>query len=127
MPLHPSAKETDVSRERDRRFESVFLQWRVGEPSVPQRGPVFEEAPAHRNGGVRDSLKEAFSFDRCMWGTDWTRAVKLLTYKEGVEAFRVTDRLSDGDRAKLMGGTASRIYGLSPAKARPGLTACTAR
>jgi hypothetical protein len=25
----------------------------------------------------------------------------LLTYKEGVEAFRVTDRLSDGDRAKL--------------------------
>jgi L-fuconolactonase len=60
---------------------------------------------------------EAYSFDRCLWGTDWTRAVKLLTYKEGVEAFRVTDRLSDGDRAKLMGGTASRIYGWSPSKA----------
>jgi predicted TIM-barrel fold metal-dependent hydrolase len=60
---------------------------------------------------------EAFGFDRCMWGTDWTRAVKLLTYKEGVEAFRVTDRLSDGDRAKLMGGTLSRIYNWSPSKA----------
>ena len=60
---------------------------------------------------------DAFGFDRCMWGTDWTRAVKLLTYKEGVEAFRVTDRLSDGDRAKLMGGTLSRIYGWSPSKA----------
>jgi L-fuconolactonase len=60
---------------------------------------------------------DAFTFDRCMWGTDWTRAVKLLTYKEGVEAFRVTDRLSDGDRAKLMGGTLSRIYGWSPSKA----------
>src|SRR5215472_17456132 len=59
---------------------------------------------------------DAFTFDRCLWGTDWTRAVKLLTYKEGVEAFRVTDRLSDRERAKLMGGTASRIYGWSPSK-----------
>jgi L-fuconolactonase len=53
---------------------------------------------------------DAFGFDRCMWGTDWTRAVGMLTYKEGVEAFRVTDRLSAGDRAKLMGATLSRIY-----------------
>jgi L-fuconolactonase len=60
---------------------------------------------------------DAFGFDRCMWGTDWTRAVKLLTYKEGVEAFRVTDRLSDGDRAKLMGGTLTRVYNWSPSKA----------
>ena len=47
---------------------------------------------------------DAFGLDRCMWGTDWTRAVGLLTYKQGVEAFRVTDRLSDSDRAALMGG-----------------------
>lgn len=53
---------------------------------------------------------DAFGFDRCMWGTDWTRAVELLTYKQGVDAFRVTDRLSDSDRAKLMGGTLQRIY-----------------
>ena len=32
---------------------------------------------------------DAFGLDRCMWGTDWTRAVALLTYKQGVEAFRV--------------------------------------
>jgi predicted TIM-barrel fold metal-dependent hydrolase len=60
---------------------------------------------------------DAFSLDRCLWGTDWTRAVKLLTYAEGVDAFRLPDRLSDGDRAKLMGGTASRIYVWSPPKA----------
>jgi predicted TIM-barrel fold metal-dependent hydrolase len=53
---------------------------------------------------------DAFGFDRCMWGTDWTRAVGMLTYEQGVEAFRVTDRLSAGDRAKLMGATLSRIY-----------------
>ena len=59
----------------------------------------------------RDRMQdEAFGFDRCMWGTDWTRAVGLLTYQQGVEAFRVTDRLSEADRAKLTGETLSRIY-----------------
>ena len=60
---------------------------------------------------------DAFGLDRCMWGTDWTRAIALLTYAQGVEAFRVTDRLSDGDRAVLMGGTLERVYGWSPQKA----------
>jgi hypothetical protein len=48
---------------------------------------------------------DAFGFDRCMWGTDWTRAVGLLTYEQGVEAFHVTDHLSHSDRALLMGET----------------------
>lgn len=59
---------------------------------------------------------DTFSLDRCMWGTDWTRAVALLTYKEGVDAFRVTDRLSDADRKILMGGSLTRIYGWAPGK-----------
>jgi L-fuconolactonase len=59
---------------------------------------------------------DAFGMGRCMWGTDWTRAVALLTYAQGVDAFRVTDRLSDTDRAALMGGTLQRIYRWSPAK-----------
>ena len=41
---------------------------------------------------------DAFGLDRCMWGTDWTRAVNLLTYKEGVDAFRASDWLSASDR-----------------------------
>lgn len=57
---------------------------------------------------------DAFGFDRCMWGTDWTRAVKLLTYEQGVEAFRVTDQLSDSERSALMGGTLMKIYNWSP-------------
>ena len=59
---------------------------------------------------------EAFGFDRCMWGTDWTRAVNLLTYEQGIEAFRVTDRLSDSEKAALMGETLSKIYNWSPAR-----------
>jgi len=59
---------------------------------------------------------DAYGLDRCMWGTDWTRAVNLLTYKDGVEAFRVTDRMSDSDRAILMGGSLQKIYGWAPKK-----------
>jgi L-fuconolactonase len=57
---------------------------------------------------------DAFGIDRCMWGTDWTRAVKFLTYAQGVDAFRGTGRISESDKAKLMGGTLARIYGWSP-------------
>ena len=60
---------------------------------------------------------DAFGFDRCMWGTDWTRAVGLLTYEQDVEAFRVTDRLSDTERAALMGQTLTQVYNWSPSKA----------
>ena len=56
----------------------------------------------------------AFGFDRCLWGTDWTRAVGSLTYEQGVEAFRVTDHLSDSERSALMGGTLIKIYKWSP-------------
>ena len=56
----------------------------------------------------------AFGLDRCMWGTDWTRAVGLLTYKQGVDAFRDSDRLSASDKATLMGGTLARVYRWSP-------------
>ena len=56
---------------------------------------------------------DAFGLNRCMWGTDWTRAVALLTYQQGVDAFRVTDRLSDSDRATLMGDTLARVYNWS--------------
>jgi L-fuconolactonase len=59
---------------------------------------------------------DAFGLDRCMWGTDWTRAVDLLSYQQGVEAFRVTDRLGDTDRAMLMGEALRRIYRWTPGR-----------
>jgi predicted TIM-barrel fold metal-dependent hydrolase len=53
---------------------------------------------------------DAFGIDRCLWGTDWTRAVDLLTYEQGVEPFRRTGRLTADERARLMGGSLQRIY-----------------
>jgi L-fuconolactonase len=60
---------------------------------------------------------DAFGLERCLWGTDWTRAVSLLTYRDGVEAFRVTDRLTDAERAQLMGESLARIYRWRPKSA----------
>ena len=59
---------------------------------------------------------DAFGMERCLWGTDWTRAVELLTYAQGVEPFRLTDRISASDRAMLMGGSHQRAYNWAPTK-----------
>jgi predicted TIM-barrel fold metal-dependent hydrolase len=60
---------------------------------------------------------DAFGLHRCLWGTDWTRAIKLVTYREAVDAFRVTDRLSDSDKALLMGESLTRVYHWAPSHA----------
>jgi predicted TIM-barrel fold metal-dependent hydrolase len=65
-----------------------------------------------------DEVFDAFGFERCLWGTDWTRAVALLTYEQGVEAFRITDHLSDAERSALMGESLMKIYNWSPVMER---------
>ena len=60
---------------------------------------------------------DTFGLERCLWGTDWTRAVKLVTYQQAVDAFRLTDRLSDSDKATLMGESLTRVYRWAPSPA----------
>ena len=52
-----------------------------------------------------------FSLERCMWGTDWTRAVKLVSYKESVDCFLDNSSLSSDEKSQLMGKTVENIYG----------------
>jgi predicted TIM-barrel fold metal-dependent hydrolase len=59
---------------------------------------------------------DAWGFDRCLWGTDWTRTSAVVNYEQAVEPFRKTDRLSDTERAMLMGGACAKAYGWSPKK-----------
>jgi len=59
---------------------------------------------------------DAWGFDRCLWGTDWTRAAVIVDYAKSVDAFRLTDRLSDSERAMLMGGACAKVYGWTPTK-----------
>jgi L-fuconolactonase len=57
---------------------------------------------------------DAWGFDRCLWGTDWTRAFAVVNYEQAVEPFREIDRLSASERAMLMGGACAKAYGWEP-------------
>jgi len=57
---------------------------------------------------------DAWGFERCLWGTDWTRAYAVVNYEQAVEPFRLTGRLSDSERAMLMGGACAKAYGWTP-------------
>lgn len=59
---------------------------------------------------------DAYGMERCLWGTDWTRATAFLTFEQGVNAFRDSSRLSRSDKDMLMGGAAQRIYRWSPSR-----------
>ena len=60
---------------------------------------------------------DAWGFERCLWGTDWTRAFAVVNYEQAVKPFFMTDRLSASERAMLMGGATAKAYGWLPTKA----------
>jgi len=57
---------------------------------------------------------DAWGMERCLWGSDWTRAFAVVNYQQAVEPFRLTDRLSASERAMLMGGACAKAYGWAP-------------
>jgi L-fuconolactonase len=63
-------------------------------------------------------LFDAWGFDRCLWGTDWTRAFAVVNYQQAVKPFLETKRLTDSERAMLMGGACAKAYGWSPSRKR---------
>ena len=66
---------------------------------------------------IWDPLKrifDAWGFERCLWGTDWTRAFVVVNYENAVKPFLDTKTLSDSERAMLMGGACAKAYGWSP-------------
>jgi L-fuconolactonase len=59
---------------------------------------------------------DAWGFERCLWGTDWTRASAVVNYEQAVKPFVETKRLSNPERTMLMGGACAKAYGWSPTK-----------
>jgi L-fuconolactonase len=49
-------------------------------------------------------------------GHGLTRAFAVINYEQAVESFLKTGRLSDSERAMLMGGACAKAYGWSPKK-----------
>jgi predicted TIM-barrel fold metal-dependent hydrolase len=59
---------------------------------------------------------DAWGFERCLWGTDWTRAFAVVNYENAVKPFIETTRLSATERGMLMGGACAKAYNWSPKK-----------
>jgi L-fuconolactonase len=59
---------------------------------------------------------DAWGFERCLWGTDWTRAYAVVNYEQAVTPFLKTDRLTDNERTMLMSGATAKAYRWSPKK-----------
>jgi predicted TIM-barrel fold metal-dependent hydrolase len=59
---------------------------------------------------------DAWGIERCLWGTDWTRAYAVVNFEDAVTPFLTTDRLSASERAMLMGGACAKAYGWSPTR-----------
>lgn len=53
---------------------------------------------------------DSYGIERCMWGSDWTRATPFLTYEQGVSAFRDDWPISESEKAALLGENAVRVY-----------------
>ena len=80
---------------------------------------------------------DAWGFERCLWGTDWTRAFAVVNYEQAVKPFLETTRLSESERAMLMGGACAKALAQAPpisiarsdslsrVVSRNGLTACS--
>src|ERR1700751_4472420 len=61
------------------------------------RGRILKSSPSKNHDGRP-----------LLMGTDWTRAFTVVNYEQGVEPFLKTDRLSDPERAVLMGGACAK-------------------
>src|ERR1043165_9904184 len=75
-----------------------------------------EPSPSNDMSDPLQRIFDAWGFDRCLWGTDWTRAFAVVNYEQGVKPFLETKRLSDSERAMLMGGACAKAYGWQPKK-----------
>ena len=53
---------------------------------------------------------DAWGFERCLWGTDWTRAFAVVNYEQAVRPFFEAKRLSETERAMLMGGACAKAW-----------------
>ena len=60
-----------------------------------------------------DHILEVFGPDRLLFGSDWPVCLLAARYDQVLDAARATlASLGDDDRAKVLGGTAARVYGL---------------
>ena len=59
---------------------------------------------------IIESAKEV-GFNKLMWGSDYPRTMTAITYKMSLDFIEKTDRISDSDKALILGENARSFYG----------------
>ncbi|MDE2812713.1 MAG: amidohydrolase family protein [Gemmatimonadota bacterium] len=63
--------------------------------------------------GFFSRLLKGLGADRLLWGSDWPPVGLHITYRQSLEIVRTfATELDEGDRAKVLGGNAARVYGI---------------
>src|SRR5437588_760848 len=98
----------------DEGVADVVAEWKKTPGTVGIRIMLTKENKREATHPGLERIFEAWGFERCLWGTDWTRAFAVVNYENAVTPFIKTDRLSDSERAMLMGGACAKAYRWSP-------------
>jgi L-fuconolactonase len=106
----PPMRETD--EDRFQRFGEVLALARFpnvaiklsGAPTLSRQAFPFADLWPHIH-----RLLEAFTLERVMWGTDWTRTKPLMELRDQVRYVIDTDELSASDKRQLLSGTLRRV------------------
>jgi predicted TIM-barrel fold metal-dependent hydrolase len=88
------------------RFPNVAVKV-SGLPEITQEGAPFTNALE-----LFRTVYDTFGPARLMWGSNYPPTSRVCTYAETVDLVRTADFLSDDDRAQILGGTATRVFGL---------------
>ena len=63
--------------------------------------------------GFFSRLLKGLGADRLLWGSDWPPVGRHVTYRQSLEIVRTfATELDEGDRAKVLGSNAARVYGI---------------
>jgi predicted TIM-barrel fold metal-dependent hydrolase len=88
-------------------FENVYLKVSGLPEATGERFP-FPDA----QGRVRE-VYDLVGADRLLWGSNYPLTTRVCTYTEAVDLIRVAcEFLTAEDRGKVLGGTATRVFGL---------------
>lgn len=89
------------------KFDNVYLKVSALPEATGEQYPF----PAAQE-RVRE-VYDRFGPDRLMWGSNYPLTTRVCTYEEAVDLVRAEcGFLADDDRAKVLGGTAARVFGL---------------
>lgn len=86
----------------------------TGVPTLAHTPYPFDDLWPHL-----ERVLEAFTPDRCAWGSDWTRTHAFVDYRDGLDYIRLTDHLGPADKSRLLGDTISDVYGWDGAGRAP--------